>query len=86
MYSDGKNKAYSGQGNFVGNFIAFLAMFLVFIGALFVLSFWTLETAWWPGLVCLGLAGLAFAVPQHVLGRSDSHHRAAEAQKAVEHH
>ena len=73
MYSDGKNKAYSGQGNFVGNFVAFAVMFILFVAALYSLSFWTFENAWLPGIACLVLAALAFIIPQHILGRSDSH-------------
>ena len=81
MYSNGKNKAYSGQGNFVGNFVAFLVLFALLVGSFFVLSMWTLENAWVPGLLCLILAGLAFAIPQHVLGRSRSTKELMEEQK-----
>jgi len=81
VYSNGKNKAYSGQGNFVGNFIAFLVMFAIFVGAVFSLSLWTLENAWVPGILCLVLAALAFAIPQHVLGRSKSTRELMEDQK-----
>ncbi|MGP9836524.1 hypothetical protein [Arthrobacter sp. 179] len=73
MYSEGKSKAYSGQGNFAGNFLAFAVFFILFLGALYSLTFWTLENAWLPGLACFGLAFLAFGIPQHLLGRSDSH-------------
>ena len=83
MYSDGQNKAYSGQGNFVGNFVAFAAMFILFVGSIYVLSFWTLENAWWPGIACLVLAALAFLIPQHVLGRSNSHETERSAAVAV---
>ena len=81
MYSNGKNKAYSGQGNFVGNFVAFLVLFALLVGSFFVLSMWTLENAWVPGLLCLILAGLAFAIPQHILGRSRSTNELMEDQK-----
>lgn len=82
MYSDGKSKAFSGQGNFAGNFLAFAVFFILFVGALYALSFWTLENAWLPGLACFALAFAAFGIPQHILGRADSHqsdrHAAAE--------
>ncbi|MGJ9401665.1 hypothetical protein [Arthrobacter sp. KK5.5] len=83
MYSDGKNKAYSGQGNFVGNFVAFAVFFVLFCGSLYALSFWTLENAWVPGIVCLVLAGLAFGIPQAILGRSDSLETARAEAAAV---
>lgn len=82
MYSDGKSKAYSGQGNFAGNFLAFAVFFILFIAAIYSLSFWTLENAWLPGVACLVLAMLAFGVPQHILGRANSHQ--AERSPAVE--
>ena len=81
MYSNGKNRAYSGQGNFVGNFVAFLVMFALLVGAFFVLSWWTFENAWIPGLLCLLLAGLAFAIPQHILGRSRTSDELSEERK-----
>jgi hypothetical protein len=83
VYSDGKNKAYSGQGKFVGNFVAFAVFFILFLGAIYALSFWTLENAWIPGIVCLALAGLAFGIPQTILGRSDSLETARAEAAAV---
>lgn len=71
MYTDGKNKAYSGQGQFASNFAAFVAMMVLFIASLYVLSFWTLENAWWPGIACLVLATAAFIIPQQIMGRSE---------------
>lgn len=72
MISNGKVKAYSGQGNFLGNIIAFLVVFGALIASMFVLAFWTLETAWWPGLAFLALFGLSFFVAKEVMGRSDT--------------
>ncbi|GAA5227072.1 hypothetical protein [Paeniglutamicibacter antarcticus] len=71
MYSNGKNLAHSGQGRGAGNTIAFVVFFVLFLGCLYSLSFWTLENAWWPGISCFVLAMLAFGVPQHILGMSD---------------
>lgn len=71
MYSNGKNVAHSGQGRFVGNFIATLVFLAMFCGAIYALSFFTLDNAWIPGLSCLALTVLAFAIPQHILGISD---------------
>lgn len=71
MYSDGKNKAYSGEGNHGSNVAAFVVMFVLFIGSLYSLSFWTLENAWLPGIACLVLATAAFLIPQGIMGRSE---------------
>lgn len=73
MYSQGKNKAYSGQGNFAGNFLTFIVCFVIFVAALFMTTFWHLGQAWIPAIALLALACIAFAIPQHILGRSDSH-------------
>ncbi|WP_309080382.1 hypothetical protein [Zhihengliuella sp.] len=73
MYSNGKNKAYSGQGQLASNLVIFAVMLVLFFGGLYALSFWTLENAWLPGLACLTLCALAFVIPQHLLGRSDIH-------------
>ncbi len=71
MYSNGKNVAHSGQGRFVGNFIATIVFLAIFCGAIFALSFWSLDNAWIPGIACFVLFVAAFAVPMHILGISD---------------
>ena len=71
MYSNGKNVAHSGQGHLVGNVIALVVFFVLFVGAIYALSYWTLDNAWIPGISCLVLAMLAFGIPQHILGMSD---------------
>ncbi|GHD09875.1 hypothetical protein GCM10008096_22970 [Zhihengliuella salsuginis] len=71
MYSDSKNKAYSGQGNLGSSLAAFAVMFVLFLGSLYSLSFWTLENGWLPGLACLVLATAAFLIPQGIMGRSE---------------
>ena len=44
---------------------------VLFLGAIYSLSFLTLDNPW-PMAVCLGLFALAFWIPQTILGRSDS--------------
>jgi hypothetical protein len=72
MISNGKVKAYSGQGNFVGNFVAFLLVFVMLLGAIVALNFWDLDQVWIPGLLFIGLYAGAFFVAKEVVGRSDS--------------
>ncbi|MDQ0679442.1 hypothetical protein QFZ30_002824 [Arthrobacter pascens] len=49
----------------------FVVMMALFLGSIYSLSFLTLDNPW-PMAVCLVLFGLAFWIPQTVLGRSDS--------------
>lgn len=71
MYSNGKNVAHSGQGRLAGNVVALVVFLVLFSGAIYVLSYWSLDNAWLPGVACLVLAMLAFGIPQHILGMSD---------------
>ncbi|MFF2244477.1 hypothetical protein ACFVTM_09895 [Arthrobacter sp. NPDC058130] len=58
--------------NSLGSSIAlFVPMMVLFLGAIYSLSFLTLDNVW-PMAVCLGLFALAFWIPQTLLGRSDS--------------
>ena len=49
----------------------FVVMIALFLGAVYSLSFLTLDNPW-PMAVCIGLFALAFWIPQSILGRSDS--------------
>jgi lipopolysaccharide export LptBFGC system permease protein LptF len=51
--------------------IIFVVMLVLFLGAVYSLSFLSLENPW-PMAVCLVLFAAAFWVPQTILGRSDS--------------
>jgi hypothetical protein len=51
--------------------LLFVVMIALFLGAVYSLSFLTLDNPW-PMAVCLGLFALAFWIPQSILGRSDS--------------
>ncbi|CAN7434647.1 MULTISPECIES: hypothetical protein [Pseudarthrobacter] len=51
--------------------LLFVAMIALFLGAVYSLSFLTLDNPW-PMAVCLALFALAFWIPQSILGRSDS--------------
>ena len=51
--------------------VIFAAMMVLFLGAIYSLSFLSLENPW-PMAVCLGLFALAFWIPQTITGRSDS--------------
>jgi len=73
VYSNDKNVAHSGEGRLVGNIISFVIFFVMFAGGIYSLSFWRLDNAWIPSILCFGLVFLAFAVPMHLMGRGDTH-------------
>ena len=51
--------------------ILFVVCMALFFGAIYSLSFLTLDNAW-PMAACVGLFALAYWIPQTILGRSDS--------------
>ncbi|MCD4849755.1 hypothetical protein LN996_02905 [Arthrobacter sp. AK01] len=59
------------ENNLGTSIVLFVVMFVLFLGAIYSLSFLSLENPW-PMAVCLGLFALAFWIPQTILGRSDS--------------
>ncbi|NQD88759.1 hypothetical protein HP499_13230 [Paenarthrobacter sp. CM16] len=59
------------ENNLVQSIVLFLVMIVLFLGAIYSLSFLSLDNPW-PMAVCLGLFALAFWIPQTILGRSDS--------------
>ena len=59
------------ENNLGVSIILFLIMIVLFLGAIYSLSFLSLDNPW-PMAVCLGLFALAFWIPQTILGRSDS--------------
>lgn len=72
MIRNGKTIDHSNVGGVWGSLIAFLVSYAALLGALYAMGFWTLESAWVPGLVALALALVAFMIPQVFLGRSDT--------------
>lgn len=59
------------ENNLGTSIVLFLVMIVLFLGAIYSLSFLSLDNPW-PMAVCLGLFALAFWIPQTILGRSDS--------------
>lgn len=68
----GQVKAYSGQGHFLGNLVAFIFVFGLLLGAIAILGLWELDNAWMPGLIFLALYTGAFLIAKEIIGRSDS--------------
>jgi hypothetical protein len=66
------NRGVERENNLVVSIILFAVMLALFLGAIYSLSFLTLDNPW-PMAVCLVLFALAFWIPQTILGWSDSH-------------
>lgn len=78
--SDGGRPEHSGAGKLPATIAAFVVMILLFAGAIYSLSFFERSNVW-PFAVCLGLAFLAFWIPQTILGRSDTGYRMAKGSR-----
>jgi fatty acid desaturase len=59
------------ENKLAGSLVLFAIIMVLFLGAVYSLSFLTLDNPW-PMAVCLALFALAFWIPQTILGRSDS--------------
>ncbi|GAA3276636.1 hypothetical protein [Paenarthrobacter aurescens] len=59
------------ENSLVQSIVLFVVMIVLFLAAIYSLSFLTLDNPW-PMAVCLGLFALAFWIPQTIFGRSDS--------------
>ncbi|MFC8522704.1 hypothetical protein [Pseudarthrobacter sp. NPDC057230] len=59
------------ENNLATSVILFAVCFVLFLGAIYSLSFLSLGNPW-PMAACLALFALAFWIPQTILGRSDS--------------
>lgn len=65
------SKPIEKENNLIQSLVIFVVMMALFLGAIYSLSFLTLDNPW-PMAVCLGLFALAFWLPQTIMGRSDS--------------
>lgn len=59
------------ENSLVTSVFLFVVMMALFLGAVYSLTFLSLDNPW-PMAVCLGLFALAFWIPQTITGRSDS--------------
>ncbi|MCA4133625.1 SoxR reducing system RseC family protein [Arthrobacter sp. M4] len=65
------SKPIENENSLASSLVIFAVMIALFLGAIYSLSFLSLDNPW-PMAVCLGLFALAFWIPQTILGRSDS--------------
>lgn len=69
------NAAYKSENSLVQTIVLFVIFFAMFLGGLFALSFWSLESfghAFIPGAIAMVLCTLAFLIPMTWIGRSNS--------------
>lgn len=59
------------ENNLATSVVLFVVSMVLFLGAIYSLSFLTLDN-YWPMAICLGMFGLAYWIPLTVTGRSDS--------------
>jgi hypothetical protein len=59
------------ENSLVTSVFLFVVMMALFLGAIYSLTFLTLDNPW-PMAVWLGLFALAYWIPQTITGRSDS--------------
>jgi hypothetical protein len=69
--STAKVQTPENENNLATSIGLFVVMMALFLGAVYSLSFLTLDNPW-PMAVCLGLFFLAYWIPQTITGRSDS--------------
>ncbi|WP_427173990.1 hypothetical protein [Arthrobacter sp. 92] len=65
------HKTPQNENSLAGSVALFVVMMVLFLGAIYSLSFLSLGNPW-PMAVCLVLFALAFWIPQTIFGRSDS--------------
>ena len=71
MSKNNVSRPVENENSLASSLAIFAIMIALFFGAIYSLSFLSLENPW-PMAVCLVLFGLAFWIPQTILGRSDS--------------
>ncbi|MEZ2389750.1 hypothetical protein AB6813_09415 [bacterium RCC_150] len=71
MSRNDASRPIENENNLAQSILLFALCIILFLGAIYSLSFLTLDNAW-PMAACLILFALAFWIPQTILGRSDS--------------
>lgn len=75
MQRPNSHATHSGEGYLAQNLIIFGIMMVLFFGALYAFSFWSLDNVFVPGGIGMLLFGLAFWVPQQLLPRLENRTR-----------
>jgi hypothetical protein len=69
--TDAQVQTPQNENSLVTSVFLFVVMMALFLGAIYSLTFLSLDNPW-PMAVCLGLFALAYWIPQTITGRSDS--------------
>ena len=68
---DAQVRTPQNENSLVTSVVLFVVMMALFLGAIYSLTFLSLDNPW-PMAVCLVLFALAYWIPQTITGRSDS--------------
>lgn len=75
MQRPNSHATHSGEGHLVSNLVIFTILMVLFLGALYAFSFWSLDNAFVPGIIGMTLFALAFWLPKQVLGQMEKRTR-----------
>ncbi|GAB3252961.1 hypothetical protein [Arthrobacter pigmenti] len=75
MQRPNSHATHSGEGHLVSNLIVFIILMACFLGALYAFSFWSLDNAFIPGLIGMGLFAAAFFIPKQIMGNMEKRTR-----------
>ena len=72
MIRDGKPANFSGEGNTAGNLLITIITVVLFVVGLYMFNLLSFENVWVPMLGVLILTSLAYFIPKHITGRSNT--------------
>jgi len=72
LIRDGKPANFSGEGNTAGNWLLYAVVLILFYVGLYMMNWLSFETVWIPMLGVIVLGSIAFFIPKHVVGRSNT--------------
>lgn len=75
MQRPNSHATHSGEGHLVSNLVIFILLMAGFLGTLYAFSFWSLDNAFIPGIIGMGLFFLTWWVPQQVMGSMEKRGR-----------
>lgn len=75
MQRPNSHATHSGEGHLVSNVIIFTVMMLMFLGALYAFSFWSLDNVFLPGIVGMFLFAMSFFIPKQIMANMEKRTR-----------
>ncbi|WP_026534891.1 hypothetical protein [Arthrobacter sp. H14] len=75
MQRPNSHATHSGEGHLVSNVIIFTVLMVLFLGALYAFSFWSLDNVFVPGIIGMVLFALSFWIPKQIMGSMEKRTR-----------